>query len=267
MRIAILVTLTLAATLFFTVAAVGQQDEVFVHLPAEPVQVTPPPTLFGAASTNDFATFDALYRSDPQPAYAELHRIWSWSMEDPVGAFYGVEGQERLARMYPGFEAYIADYSLVDSRGNVYYPTVETRRYLLGRAAEGVLAQNAPATPKRMPVAVREKAPAPAPVVMAVHVVSEPVVAAEPVIAPEPVVVPQPVAVRAVEAAILSPLPVASLASPVRESVRGTVRRNEADRGALSRSLFLMIAGLLGVGTLTVMMHTPRDEHDATPTH
>lgn len=259
MRSAILVTLTLSATLFFSATAVGQQDEVFVHIPAEPVQVTAPPTLFGAASSNDFATFDALYRSDPQPAYAELHRIWSWSMEDPIGAFYGVEGHERLARMYPGFEAYIADYSIVDSHGNVYYPTAETRRYLLGRAAEGVLAQKAPATPKRATVAARETVAVP--VVAAVPVVNVPVVALEPVVAPEPV------AVRAVEATILSPLPAAALADPLRESVRGTVRRNEADRGALSRSLFLMIAGLLGVGTVTVMLHTPQDDHDPRPTH
>ena len=266
MRSATLVLFTLAAMMFFTLAATGQQEEVFVQLPAEPEQALIVPTLFGAASSNDFATFDALYQSEPQPQYAELHRLWSWSMSHPVGAFYGAEEHARLSSMYPGFDVYIADHSIVDSRGNVFYPTAETRQYLLGRAAAGVFARQVPAREERKPVVARVApaavAPAPSPVL---PVVAEPApVAAAPVItAPAPVVT-APIAVA--EAPVLVPVQ-ASMIPAARESVRGTVRRNEARRGDLSHSIFLMIAGLLGVGTLSIMLHAPQDEQGPRPTH
>ena len=278
MRSATLVLFTLAATMFFTIGATGQQDEVFVQLPDEPeAAAVIAPTLFGAASSNDFATFDSLYRSEPQPQYAELHRLWSWSMEHPVGAFYGAEEHARLSAMYPGFEVYIADHSIVDSRGNVFYPTVETRQYLLGRAAAGVLARSVPAPRKSAPAVARVEPPAavtPAAVAVAVSaaIVAEPPAAALPpvVAAPAPVVTPAPqltAPVIVTEAAILTPfVPRNIAAAPARESVRGAIGRNEARRGDLSRSIFLMIAGLLGVGMLSVMLHAPHDEGPR-PTH
>ena len=270
MRSATLVLFTLAAMMFFTLAATGQQEEVFVQLPAEPEQAVIVPTLFGAASSNDFATFDALYQSEPQPQYAELHRLWSWSMSHPVGAFYGAEEHARLSSMYPGFDVYIADHSIVDSRGNVFYPTAETRQYLLGRAAAGVLARQVPAREERKPVVARVAPPAVAPAPVQ-SIVAEPApVAAAPVIAePAPLVTaPAPVVrpVAVAEAPVLVPVQ-ASMMPPARESVRGTVRRNEARRGDLSRSIFLMIAGLLGVGTLSIMLHAPQDEQGPRPSH
>jgi hypothetical protein len=114
-----------------------------IVLPAEPVALQVPlPTLEEAARANDYITFDALYRSavqrgDSMAAFAPLHEIWTYGITDPIGAFYGPDIYERLVRAYPAFASYIAEYRIVDSNGNVFYPTSETRTFLLDRALEG----------------------------------------------------------------------------------------------------------------------------------
>lgn len=114
-----------------------------VVLPAEPVAVPVPlPTLEEAARANDFITFDALYRDavrrgDSVAAFTPLHELWTYGITDPIGAFYAPDIYERLVRAYPGFATYIAEYRIVDSNGNAFYPTSETRTFLLDRAVEG----------------------------------------------------------------------------------------------------------------------------------
>lgn len=95
-----------------------------------------------AARANDFAAFDALYRGarklgQPVNAYSTLHELWSWSMSDPIGAFYGRETYLQFANAFPGYSRYIEEYSIVDNHGDVFYPTSETRAFLLARALEG----------------------------------------------------------------------------------------------------------------------------------
>ncbi|HUP47247.1 MAG TPA: hypothetical protein VNA04_00505 [Thermoanaerobaculia bacterium] len=276
---------TLAAALLFTAGAVGQHEQVLIDLPVEPQRAESSRGLYETAAANDFFTFDALYRSAPVAEYAELHSLWAWAMEDPIGAFYGTEGHARLGRLYPGFAAYIDPYRIVDSNGNVFYPTAETRRFLLGLAVLGVMAR-AEETPR--PAVARgsgleargsglgaqvsgiegrgsglgargsEVAAKPA-AGLALQATAEP--------APVPVpVAPAPATTTVLEMPRQAAPPPPVLAES-RELVRGTVRRNEAARGALSRSIFLIIAGLLGVGMLTLMLHTPREEQGARPTH
>jgi hypothetical protein len=115
-----------------------------VVLPSEPIaQAAPPPTLEAAARANDFVTFDQLYRDAVRrgdsavAAYAPLHELWTYGITDPIGAFYGADLYERLARAYPGYASFIAEYRIVDNNGNVFYPTSETRAFLLDRALEG----------------------------------------------------------------------------------------------------------------------------------
>jgi hypothetical protein len=114
-----------------------------IVLPAEPAGVPVPlPTLEDAARANDYVTFEALYRDaarrgDSAAAFAPLHELWTYGITDPVGAFYGPDIYERLTRAYPTFASYIAEYRIVDSNGNVFYPTSETRTFLLERALEG----------------------------------------------------------------------------------------------------------------------------------
>jgi hypothetical protein len=108
----------------------------------EPVRSFHGPTLAEAARANDFISFDALFneakrRGEPVAQFEALHQLWLYNMTDPTGAFYGAEMYETLARAYPGFARFIEDHSIVDSNGNVFYPTAETREFLLARALEG----------------------------------------------------------------------------------------------------------------------------------
>jgi hypothetical protein len=148
-----------------------------VFLAVDPIHVIAQPSLADAVRANDYATFDALYRESGASAraYATLHEVWSYSMTDPIGAFYGVEMYEKLAHAYPGYARFIDDYRIVDSNGNVFYPTSETRAFLLDQALEGNSVKIVTGTPA---------------------VVAAPVVVAEaPVVVraqPEPVAAPAP---------------------------------------------------------------------------
>jgi hypothetical protein len=98
--------------------------------------------LADAARANDFAAFDALYKGarklgQPVAAYSTLHELWAWSMTDPVGGFYGQETHDRFASSFSGYARYIEEYRIVDSKGHAFYPTSETRAFLLARALEG----------------------------------------------------------------------------------------------------------------------------------
>lgn len=114
-----------------------QPPAVYVALAVEPIREEPAFSLEDAARANDYATFNALFEQTGNPAYAPLHELWTYSVNDPIGAFYGAEMYERFASLYPEFAAYIEDYRIVDDRGNVFYPTSETRAFLLARAIEG----------------------------------------------------------------------------------------------------------------------------------
>lgn len=114
----------------------------YVALAVEPVRALATPTLEEAARRHDYVTFHALYleakaAGENVSAFDALHDLWTWSMSDPIGAFYGAEMHARLSRAYPGFARYIDDHRIIDSRGGVFYPTSETRTFLLERAVEG----------------------------------------------------------------------------------------------------------------------------------
>lgn len=258
MRNAISVSVTLAATLLVSVAATGQQDTLLVDLRIEPRRAQRSLTLYEAARANNFPRFVMLFNETPQEEYAELYRLWTWSMEDPIGAFYGVDQYERLAGLYPGYRSYIEQYRIVDSNGNVFYPSAETRRFLVGEAVIGTVP-----VVREAPVRVAEKAPVPVPV-------RAPVVKAPPPVVQAPVPpVEEPIAAVTAPAGSPAPqvvppqvVPQVARVVPAAETVRGVVRRNEANRGALSRSILLMIAGLIGVGMISLMLHAPRDESD-----
>lgn len=275
---AAIVTIALVGVVAFSV--IGQEDplppvtpkarpdltaiplaEPTVVLATEPIREYRPPTLLDAARHNDYITFDALYaaankRGEDVSQFDALHELWTYSVTDPIGAFYGPELYERLSRVYPGYATYIEDFRVIDSRGNVFYPTSETRAFLLDRALEGrpsprvLVAETKPmpvrATPKR-PVVATTPSPTPAPVVER---------AAPPVVVPEPVVV---VETPAVVPPVAEPLVIAaketSAPAPVPAPVAATVPTKPASRGIL-----LMIIGLIGVGLLALILRTPREE-------
>lgn len=119
------------AVALFSASAVS--DEPIVALAIEPeIAAFETPTLESAARANDFATFDALYRAEPDPAFRALHELWSYSMTERTGAFYGAEMYERLSREHPGYAEFIEEHRIVDGKGEVFYPASETRAFLLG---------------------------------------------------------------------------------------------------------------------------------------
>ncbi|HEV7767256.1 MAG TPA: hypothetical protein VGQ76_19800 [Thermoanaerobaculia bacterium] len=121
-----------------------------IVLASYPIRADLQPSLVDAVRANDYVTFDTLYRANPTPAFATLHELWTYSITDPIGAFYGQEMHDRFARSYPGYTKYIEEFRIVDSNGNVFYPTSETRTFLLDRALDGrsPRVQIADATPR-----------------------------------------------------------------------------------------------------------------------
>ena len=117
-------------------------------------------TLPDAAQRNDFPAFAAIYAdSKPRQAasFAELHDFWKWSLTDPLGGFYGADMHARLAARYPDYEGFIADSRIVDARGNSFYPSSETRAFLLKKADQRAAAKVAgvrqpKAVPRRVSV-------------------------------------------------------------------------------------------------------------------
>jgi hypothetical protein len=269
-----------------------------IVLAVEPIRDYRNPTLIEAARHNDYVTFDALYtaakkRGEDVSQFATLHDLWTYSVTDPIGAFYGRDLYERLNRAYPGYAAYIADYRIVDNRGNAFYPTSETRAFLLDRVIEGrtprvVIASKSPrveqaSTPaprrRSTPAVARARATVPAPAV-----VKPPAVRQEsaPTTAPVSIPVPAPVSTasapvsEATHSSASTPTPVATkpvlteaaprpaeaapapaVAAPV-AAVPAAATQPERPMGG--RGLLLLFIGLIGIGLLAVILRTPREE-------
>jgi hypothetical protein len=255
-----------------------------VVLAVEPLRATHQPTLVEAVRFNDFVTFDALYREakargESLGAFTTLHELWSWSMNDPLGAFYGRDLYERLSAAFPGYANYIDDYRIVDSHGNVFWPTSETRAFLLRQALEGAAprtliagtpastaspaATGAPASPPADAAASRRRASRRAPVEIAVL--------------PAPIPAPAPAQVAARDAATSAgedasapqtevAATVADAAPVVTETLAdiAPVAVAQAQQDLGSRGILLLIIGLIGVGLLAIMLRTPDEPEAAT---
>jgi hypothetical protein len=269
---------------------------LLVALPLEPMLAEPETTLADAARANDYPTFDALYREAGRPAsYRALHELWTYAMTDPLGAFYGQEMHAQYSQAYRGYADYIDEHRIVDSRGNVFYPTSETRAFLLLQAARGtttttpavvaqarprlIKASNEPAKPARRstrpaPVSTPASAPAkrvapPPPVVVAEQtpvplpppVVAAPQVAA--VVEPPVAAVPQPAAQVSAALPQLTPAaPAAVVTASVVPAAEPTPQQSSVGRG-----LLLVIIGLIGVGLLALIVRTPREIPEVAPRH
>lgn len=237
------------------VAAEIPLAEPTVVLAVEPIRDFAEPTLLDAARANDFVSFDALYaaarsRGEDVSRFATLHELWTYSVTDPIGAFYGRELYDRLARAYPGYEAYIADYRIIDSRGNAFYPTSETRAFLIDRIVEGqtprvqiaeagVVQASSPA-----PRVVRASSPAP----------RVPVKVDQEVHTTPQDIVTEPVAATPAPAPVQAPI----VSKPVTPVV---VTKSEAPKQPFAtRGVLLVIIGLIGIGLLAVILRTPREE-------
>ncbi|HET8796114.1 MAG TPA: hypothetical protein VFO89_00395, partial [Thermoanaerobaculia bacterium] len=195
-----------------------------------------------------------------------LHELWTWAIQDPIGAFYGREIHDRLATAYPDYAAWIEPYRIVDRHGNVFYPTSETRTFLLQRAldreappvmiAETTTAPETPAaatprtsveerrtvTPSTTGTRRRIASSAPVTVKTPVQTTVEPVVPAIVETAPAPVTtasVPPPVTLAPPKSAV----PAQAAPAPARSPVNG---------------ILLLVIGILGVLLLAVILRTQR---------
>jgi hypothetical protein len=257
-----------------------------VHLATDSLPEYRQPTLAEAARNNDFVTFDALYTATersglPVAAFAPLHELWSWSMSDPIGAFYGRDLHNRLARAYPGFAAYIAPYLIVDSNGNAFWPTSETRAFLLEQAMSGETRriQIAEARPRaairtepaarsssrRSRTAIRKNGPAkraaakPAPVERTADVPSAKVAGETPAVQtntataivtePAPVVVAAPVPAPA-------PAPISSPQTATTAPAPAPAQKDAFPTGIV----MLLLLALIGIGLFAMIMRTPKEE-------
>jgi hypothetical protein len=270
--------------------ATSERTEPTVYLDALPIRDDSGQlTITEAARNNDYASFETLYtaaksRGERVAQFDALHELWSWSMTSPIGAFYGPDLYERFAGAYPGFADYIEDYKLVDSRGNVFYPTAETRQFLLDHAIRGTrapridIARTEPlAQPERSysrgetaaPQATTSDAPpvpratkprsrlqksdatSPKPL-FAKPAVAGPApvqIAAAPAVVPEPASAPaqQPAEQTPVLASMISPAPRIPVVKPATE-------------GAIGRGVLLLLIGIVGLGVLAAILRAPKEE-------
>lgn len=231
----------------FGVAAIGQQSQQ----PPYPVPGTEA-TLADAARTNNFPLFDSLFaKGGPEAAqYAELHEFWKWSMTDHVGGFYGNDLHTKFAREYPEYAEYIADFAIVDANGHAFYPSAETRSFLLKHALRGDapvvrVAVTAPKTVVK-PVQRVKRVERVEQTLLSVPI-SIPAEAFAPAVPPPPRVAPVVAAQTRVSVSHVEvqPRPVA-------------VPEPESD-GRVARGFVLIVVGLLAAGTLTLVFHTPKE--------
>lgn len=99
--------------------------------------------------------------------YRTLNRVWTYAFTSSTGAFFS-EGSEggalvQAMRQYPGFEDAVRRHTIVDASGERYYPTAETRTFLVALARTMLAQLQAPPAPLPAPVPVQVPAPAPVP--------------------------------------------------------------------------------------------------------
>ena len=240
--------------------AVAPRPEPTVVLAVEPIRHDiSSRTLADSARDNDYAAFHAQYVRSRDPRYAALDELWTYAMNDPLGAFYGDDVHDRLARAFPGYASYIEDFKIVDRNGNAFYPTSETRAFLIDHLGEAettpvlrAATTRAPSRTTRAHRRILQKASVTLPKKRIAPVAKTP---APIVVASAPVVKPAP-------AQIAPPAPPVVQASAIASSV---VRPLPDTNRATSRGILLLVLALLGIGLLAVIVRTPREEHEEKP--
>jgi hypothetical protein len=218
--------------------------------------------------------------------YGDLQKVWDYASTDPYGAFFNDESlpglHDRLASDYPGYAAYISPGTVTDQRGHVFYPTAETRAFLLRQVGNGgiQLAQ-------RQKPEARSTTTQPAP-----SVTTHPTIARRHVrlhkAAVEPKPQPQPKAVEApapVVVAAATPQPVAATpqpavvtlqpSNPATQQPTTDALANDLHRAAnpasaapvqakvisnpnQTQGLLFIIIALVTIGVMTIWARTPQ---------
>ena len=178
---------------------VPEEVRATVPKPTPPTAMMPPPTaslrgvlreIQDAAERGDRDGFhDALARAhgfvdgyppggekkaanDVLKVHDDLQSIWDYLFQSPTGAFFDASTDNLMSimRAYPDYQRGIADQTIVDATGTRFYPTRETRDFLVREAAArlkrmGITAAAAKPPPETTTPAVVEPVPKKVPVV------------------------------------------------------------------------------------------------------
>ena len=173
----------------------------------------------------------------------------------------------RFARAYPGFADYIAAYRIVDRNGNVFYPTAETRAFLIRQASGGkapIVRVAASEVPARN---VGELASGPSP---STRLRMTPMTSSATPgkrhrrIIKASLPTAAPVQVAATSVVSTAPHPALRATLSPQSGARGNqvVQAQVVDAPTSSRGIFLIILGLVGIGVLTTMLRAPQAEEE-----
>ena len=108
-----------------------------------------PTSLVDAARQNDFAAFETLFARETSPSQTmrDLRLVWTYAINDPTGAFFGTELYDQIAGAHPTFPAYIEEFAVHDRTGKRFYPTAETKRFLIDELAAATDVERAATSP------------------------------------------------------------------------------------------------------------------------
>lgn len=222
--------------------------------PSRATGSTTPATLREAAAANDYAAFDALVRKakangENLGAFEDLYEIWSYSQSSPTGAYYGARLHDRLAARYPDYGKFIVEFTITDSHHQPFYPSAETRRFLLQQAIEGndpIVAGTAHTTPAGVAVA------AAAPVAKRASVSSDTARAT----ATSPIEPPETLPADALASDMSKVTPQQRTTSLQPKAIEAEM----VDTAGTTRGIFLVILGLVGIGVLTMTVQASSSE-------
>ena len=97
--------------------------------------------------------------------YNDILAFWNYQYEVATGAFFDASSRDLLSRAkaYPDYQNYIADKTIVDATGTRFYPTRETRDFLVREAASRLRRMSGGAAPAPVPQPSRPATSKPAP--------------------------------------------------------------------------------------------------------
>lgn len=177
--------------------------------------------------------------------YSDVDTVWSFAENDRFGAFYDDDAlpglHDRLASDYPGYAAFIAKQSIVDRNGRTFFPTAETRAFLLKEVS---------------PVPRPHQVPAHRIVYLAKARTTQPV---KPVPHAKPAAV-IPVVTDVLAKDIAKAAPPTVVAATTHAQATTTLPEEAAVAASPGgASIFFIVLALIAAGVVTLFVRTPRE--------
>jgi hypothetical protein len=234
---------------------------LLIDTPIEPEHSFDGDTLLAAARRNDFRAFEELYaHARDRARWRTLHEVWTYAESERTGAFFDESMRDRLAAAYSGYGAYIDDFRIVDSHGHSYYPSAETRHFLIERAVKEVR----PAKSQRIATAVTHRA-------KKVHasrakvVIPTPVAhVAAPAARPGPsttlgMTLAAPVSAAPIVAQPVVPAPApVQIAAPAPAVSTHPTKQPAPAEDTTAPGILLIVMGLAGIGVMMLILRAPK---------